>query len=549
MFATDSPRMRVCIVMTTRERHALTESALASIVAHTPKPYRLMFLDTGAPDWLRTRLEQRAPEWGLERVQCAQGVWPQQARAQLAPSLDCDYAVFIDNDVEVYPGWLQALLDCAEATGAGVIGPLYLWNDGAAAPRIHMAGGQLTPLETAQGPSLGEAHRRINEDPEVVAPLLRREACGYMEFHCMMVRGALFRAGVLDPAIRCVHEHIDVSLSAERLGYRTYFEPTSRVNYRAFEPFRMADLPVFRWRWNPAEGEASIAAFCRKWGYVDDPRAFGGVRDFLRVHLATVDPLRDAHAVRADRDAVMTQAELCQNRSELLELAQTRGYDSAQVALLSDACRVAQVLMDGGYRPCGRPFINHLIGTASVLLRYDYRIELVAAGLLHAAYTHSPPHPGGTRAAADTITAWLGGPQSAIEQRVRAYTLRGGEARYADLDEAGIGMLSVHEGEVLVLAAANDIDMLLSGEVRYSGRNDTLSPALRAAVTRVCALFDTPGLALTLEQLALAQAQASVAPASLLSGFQVSYRISPDKRGAVPMVSDVPRLLADTHAA
>ena len=99
-----------------------------------------------------------------------------------------------------------------------------------------------------------------------------------------------------------------------------------------------------------------------------------------------------------------------------------------------------------------------------------------------------------------------------------------------------------------MLAAANDIDMLLSGEVRYSGRADTLSTATRQAVAQVCALIDTPGLALTLEQLATAHSGALAAPASLLSGLHVSYRIAPDKRGAMPMVSEVPRALTESSA-
>ena len=57
-------------------------------------------------------------------------------------------------------------------------------------------------------------------------------------------------------------------------------------------------------------------------------------------------------------------------------------YRADELALIANAYHVAQVLMDGGYRPCGRPFINHLVGTASVLVHYGLRAETVASGLL-----------------------------------------------------------------------------------------------------------------------------------------------------------------------
>src|SRR5207249_8335576 len=36
------------------------------------------------------------------------------------------YVVFIDNDAVPAPGWLERMVECAEETGAWVVGPLYL---------------------------------------------------------------------------------------------------------------------------------------------------------------------------------------------------------------------------------------------------------------------------------------------------------------------------------------------------------------------------------------------------------------------------------------
>src|SRR5215472_16752016 len=118
----------------------------------------------------------------------------------------------------------------------------------------------------------------------------------------------------------------------------------------------------------------------------------------------------------------MRREELRQTRSDLLDLAIERGYRAKDLATIADAYHLAHVLMAGGYRPCGRPFVNHLVGAASVLVRYDFRAETVAACLLHAAYTHSRPHPDGPEAAVKALAEMLGGEGSAVEKTVRAYT-------------------------------------------------------------------------------------------------------------------------------
>jgi len=50
------------------------------------------------------------------------------------------YDVFIDNDAWVAPGWLEALVRCAEQTGAWVLGPLCLIGE-IGAGVIHVVGG------------------------------------------------------------------------------------------------------------------------------------------------------------------------------------------------------------------------------------------------------------------------------------------------------------------------------------------------------------------------------------------------------------------------
>lgn len=532
---TNLSQPRVTIVVTERERHSLALRVIEGIVAHTPRPYRFFYLDTQSPPWLMEELDRRATAWGLEVIGFDQPLWPQEARHRIAPLIDTEYVVFIDNDIEVEAGWLEHMIACADETGAGAVGPLYLWGDGVARPKIHMAGGTLTEAITPEGRVLAEAHCLVNQYPDQVGDQLVRGPTDFAEYHCMLLRTELLSDGrLMDPSMRCVHEHIDTALTVRQRGHSVLFEPSARVNYLAFVDYLLDDLPMFRWRWHKAEGEASIAAFCRKWNVVNDDRSFGGVRQFLNNNSTRIDPIRPSQRDRPELTTVMRREELCQTRSELLDCAQLAGYDSTELTLLANAYHVAHVIMDGGYRPCGRPFINHLVGTASVLVRYGFRAETVAAGLLHSAYSHCPPHAEGTQAALQAVCAELGGVGSVLERRVRAYTLRAPLVNPRLATSPALPRLTLLEAEALAIAAANEVDMHLSGEFRYSGRGDALSAEAMHQIEQVCLVLGTSGLYQTLAT--IAGAEGAPLP-QFLTRIPASYRISGDKHNAILMTT------------
>jgi GT2 family glycosyltransferase len=527
----------VTIVMTARERHALAEASIESIVRQTGRPYRFIYLDVQSPDWLRKTLSRRAGEWGLEVFRFDEPLWPHEARNRVVGSIDTDYVVFIDNDVFVEKGWLDALVACADETGAGIVGPLYLWGDGVHPPKIHMAGGKFTEEFTANGQRHLIDTRLLSEkDPSEVASTLHRQSCDFLEYHCTLARSDLVRDGtLLDPNIRCVHEHVDTALAVKQRGFPIFFEPASRVTYLGLADYKLDELEFFRWRWSIEETERNIATLSSKWNIANEDRSFKGVREFVYEHVSTADPIRFSPQIAADRRAPMRREDLGQTRSDLLDLARERGYRDRDLAIIADAYHLAHVLTAGGYRPCGRPFVNHLVGTASVLVRYDFNVETVAAGLMHAAYTHSHPHPEGPRAAVRALAAMLGGEGSPIERVVREYTRR--ESAWAalpaaDPDTESVSNLPVLEAEILAIAAANEIDMHLSGEVRYSGRSHALAPGIVRKIARVCDVLGANGLADTLER---ARQGGAAAPVALMTNARDSYRIAWADQKLVPM--------------
>jgi GT2 family glycosyltransferase len=495
------PDPDVTIVMMCRERFRLTESAIETLMRSTDRPFRLIYADVNSPAWLRERLDRLADAFSFELLRFDEPLWPSQVRRRIAPMITSKYAVFMDNDVIVWPGWLERLQECADETGAGIVGPLYLWGETGQTDRIHMAGGELREEIESGGVVLREKHRAYNKKIGEVA--LARTECGFVEFHCMMMRREIFAAPeTFDEEIVCVHEHIHASLVARTLGYKTYVEPAARVTYLSDAPYSLTDLDIFRWRWSAEAGERSIQAFAKRWNVIDGERSFG-VRQFLTFHRSQVDPVRRSLSDPSDARAPMRQGDLKQNLSELLELAQTKGYSGTDLDLIKASHWNATLLSNCGYRPCGRPFLNHLVGTASVLVHFRFEMRLVVAGLLHAAYTHAPRLPGDPKSVLDVIARSLGGHNSIMDRQVRAYTLRAARWRELCGREDWQPAATIADIDAAILAMANMVDMHLSGEVRATGRTDAEDAAALVKAPEICQRIGVPGLAATMAELPL----------------------------------------------
>lgn len=75
-----------------------------------------------------------------------------------------------------------------------------------------------------------------------------------------------------------------------------------------------------------------------------------------------------------------------QTNIQLYNQMQSFGYSSAEIAQVATGYRLAADLFTGQFRSSGKPFINHLVGTASILVTLHQSLDVVTAGLLHAAY-------------------------------------------------------------------------------------------------------------------------------------------------------------------
>lgn len=265
-------RAEVTVITAPRETWGYTARALESVYENTRMPFQYVYVDAGSPPWTKRYLAEHARKHtNFRLIRVNKYLYQNQARNLALPYADTDYTVFIDNDVIVAPGWLEALLRCAKETGASIVGPLYC-EANPPFQTVHVA------QQTAYIEDQPNGRRYVEINPNKRAPLkevrhlFKREPSGFAEMHCMLVRTeALRRLGKLDEGLRTTHDHVDLCWSVRQNGGTIYFEPEAMVNQllpRPF-PFSVPDLPYYLWRWNPADNRAGIEHFCKKWGLTD----------------------------------------------------------------------------------------------------------------------------------------------------------------------------------------------------------------------------------------------------------------------------------------
>lgn len=262
----------VTIVVVPRDRFYFTQESLESIFEHTDYPYHLVYVDAGSPKHIRKYLQQRSVEKQFELIRSDHYLTPNRARNLGLKRVKTDYVAFVDNDVVVSPGWLKAMIDCAQETGCAVVCPVTC-QDKPIHEDIHYAGGEASIQEAEQD---GVTERRLIEkmylqDKKLpqVRDHLRRASMGFTEFHCFLVRAEIFKkTGQFDEAMTCTKEHIDFSLSVKAAGGSIYFEPKSVVTFLTHfssPPLESWDVPYYMLRWSDAWEYGSLKHLSAKW--------------------------------------------------------------------------------------------------------------------------------------------------------------------------------------------------------------------------------------------------------------------------------------------
>lgn len=289
---------QVTIVVSPRERFNYTCQSLESIYNHTEYGFQLVYVDGGSPENIKSYLQQAAREKGFELIRTDHYLSPNQARNIGLAKVKTKYVVFIENNVEVTPGWLKKLVECAEETNATVVNPLTCQGT-PLHEIVHFAGGETGfRLETIGGNVRRRMIEKVYNQGQRVVEVrdrLKREEIGLLEFHCLLVRTSIFeKIGQFDEAMLSTREHVDFYLTLTAEKGTVYLEPDSLVTFLGGEiedvlnkrkidastdslascvpvpPLEFSSVAFYMLRWSDAWQIASLKHFCSKWDLTED---------------------------------------------------------------------------------------------------------------------------------------------------------------------------------------------------------------------------------------------------------------------------------------
>ena len=261
----------VTIVVTPRERFSYARLSLKSLYEHTTIPFDLVYVDGNSPSPERQYIEEQSKSKGFRLIRTDYYLWPNRARNLGLEGVKTPYVVFVDNDVIVKPGWLSTLIECAETTGATVVGPL-MCHEEPVHEIIHFAGGEShIVVDVKKRRRLREKMYLQGKAVADVRPKLKQCETELCEFHCMLVRREVFDdLGLFDESVLNTKEHLDFCMNVMALERTVYFEPDSVVTYVPGPPLAWRDLHFYMLRWSNAWELTSLARLREKWDLAED---------------------------------------------------------------------------------------------------------------------------------------------------------------------------------------------------------------------------------------------------------------------------------------
>jgi len=270
------------VVVVHRESFGCTRRTLEHVLPRLDGNPRVICVDGGSPPHVRRALESTAASRGYLLLRSERFLTPNEARNQALPFVDTEFVLFTDFETELPSDVVTVLERTARSSGASIVGPMYLERRGQDI-RVHMAGGRNQVVDDGARRTLDEAHLHAG-DVLSRLPALDAGPTEQVEFHCMLVRRAVFDDSLLDEGLWSLREHLDLCLQVRDRGGAVWFEPEASATYTYPERMSLSDRAYWLLRWSDEWNERSLDEFGRTWRLAtDDPSATVEL-DWIRAH-------------------------------------------------------------------------------------------------------------------------------------------------------------------------------------------------------------------------------------------------------------------------
>lgn len=204
-----------------------------------------------------------------------------------------------------------------------------------------------------------------------------------------------------------------------------------------------------------------------------------------------------------------------QTNVQLYRQMQREGCTGPQLALVRRAYELAMGLFAGARRPSGKPNIDHLVGTASVLTSLRVPVELVAAGLLHPAYKYGDfggVASSASRARRSTLRRAVG---PDVERYVARYAALRSDSATPTALHAGFPALDRIGRDVALIRLADMLEDLLDQGILYCSNATTRlrsSQRMRPTLMAMAEELGFPVLAREFDRVVEELSSANVSP-------------------------------------
>jgi hypothetical protein len=208
------------------------------------------------------------------------------------------------------------------------------------------------------------------------------------------------------------------------------------------------------------------------------------------------------------------------------QLCRAGGYSMDDLAVVHKAYEVAIGLFSTCYRPSGKPFLAHAVGTASILGSLGAPAPVVAAGLLHAAYTHGE-FGTGWRGISGEKRKWLRQTVgSEVEELISMYTALDWKEL---VSSKPLDTLSERQRQTLLIRLANALEDHLDLGILYCGHAESRRTDLhsfRHQLIQAAEQLGYPELAAALER-TLKECASEGVPSLLRGRHNSSFHLGP----------------------
>lgn len=213
-----SENPRVSVIIPIHGKSEWTLACLRSIFRNSGRtPFEVIVVDDASPDDSVLKLSQLSGVRLLQNEVNVGFIGSCNAGAAIAKA---PYLLFLNNDTQVTPGWLDNLVDAYEQEhDCGIVGSQFIYPDG----RLQEAGGLV--YSNAAAWNVGRFDDR--EDPRY---LYRRDV-DYVSGAALLIERSLFtEAGGFDARYAPAYcEDMDLAFAVRARGRRVVYEPTSVI--------------------------------------------------------------------------------------------------------------------------------------------------------------------------------------------------------------------------------------------------------------------------------------------------------------------------------